>query len=470
MNTVKLEKTIRTLMRKRKTPGMAIAVCKDNETLYAKGFGARNLKQHQAMDADTLIGIGSITKSFTAFAIMKLQEMGRLSIEDSAAQYLNAEPFASRPEICIKHMLAHSTGIPSMDAGMLAFTYQFDDFSRIYPASNRADFLAHMADAEEFIFFKPGERFFYNNDMYTCLGFIVEAVTDISFEQFVQEQILEPLEMTRAVFTQQGLDSDGDNHNHNNNNTMTGYRFDTKDGRVVLKESAVPIDGYLQAPGGIYTSMNEMLNYAQCLLNKGTFKGRRVLSPESVATLFKGQIITPYGEGQNPEYSLGWTVENPTEQVPHVVIQHGGGMETSQSFLALVPDLNLGIAVAENASTAIAPLVTRMVIAEQLGQDHQQAIEDLRIVEALKAIEGTYQSPYEMYSLKVSRKGVVLQADLETDDGSFSFPLIPKDLDKLEFTTYSLRSDNKARVFFYRNSETQQVEFASYDRFMYKRD
>jgi hypothetical protein len=115
MNLQHFDKIIRTQMRKRNTPGMAISIIKDNRTLYSKGFGARNLKQQEPMDADTLLGIGSITKSFTAFAIMQLQDRGQLSIEDSAAKYLTVEPFVSRPEIKIKHMLSHASGVPSMD-------------------------------------------------------------------------------------------------------------------------------------------------------------------------------------------------------------------------------------------------------------------------------------------------------------------------------------------------------------------
>ena len=160
MNLNNLDKTIRQLMRKRNTPGMAMGIIKDGETLYSKSFGCRNLKQQLPMTSDTLIGIGSITKSITAFAIIKLQEMGKLSIDDSVCNYLDFEPFVSRPTIKVRHLLSHSSGIPSLDAGMLAFTYTFDDYSRVYPASSMEDFKAHLADAEDFIRFEPGETFF----------------------------------------------------------------------------------------------------------------------------------------------------------------------------------------------------------------------------------------------------------------------------------------------------------------------
>jgi CubicO group peptidase (beta-lactamase class C family) len=299
--------------------------------------------------------------------------------------------------------------------------------------------------------------------MYTCLGFVVEAVSGLLFESFVQANILDPLEMTRGVLTQDAFDNDPAD------NKMTGYLFQPQGDRVGAKSSDLPIGDYLQAPGGLYISMNEMLNYAQCLLNNGEYKGKQILSAESVATLFSPQINAPYGEGDNPQYALGWSIEAKSDNTPYVVIQHGGGMGTSNSFLLLVPELKLAVVAAENAGTGIAPLASRMAVATVLGQDPEQVIEDFKIAKALEEITGTYKSAYDMYSLTVSRKGGVLQVDMETDDGSFSFPLIPSDLDNLEFALYSLKASSKAKVVFYRNKQTGRVEHAAYDRFLYQR-
>jgi len=463
MNTKIIDSTIRQLMRKSNTPGVAISVIKDENIIYSKGFGCRNLKQQLPMTSDTLIGIGSITKSMTAFAIIKLQEMGKLSIEDSVSDYLEVEPFKSRCDIKLKHLLSHSSGIPSLDAGMLSFNYTFNDLSRIYPASSREDFMAHLAGAEEFIVFKPGEKFFYNNDMYTCLGFIIEGLSCMSFEQFIQQEILDPLRMKRAVLTKYALDQDL------NNNVMTGYLIDAKNGKAAIKEGDIPIGGFLQAAGGLYASMNEMLNYAQCLLNNGQFNGEQLISPASVSQLFSGKISTPYGNSDNPQYALGWSIEEKSEEMPYVAIRHGGGMGTSSSFLIMVPELKLAICAAENSSTGVIQIISRAVIASVLGKEPTHAVEDLRLGKILDDIEGTYKSAYNLYSLTISLKGRLLQADVETDDGSFIFPLIPHDIDKLEFFAYSLKSKNKANVVFYRNKDTNQVEFAAYDRFLYRR-
>lgn len=463
MNVVFVERTIRDLMRSHNTPGVAISVVKNNKMLYSKGFGSRNLKNFQPMDSDTLIGIGSITKSFTAFAIVKLQEQGKLSLEDSVNEYLRVEPFVSHPAIKIKHLLSHSSGIPSLDAGMLGLTYTYDDFSRVYPVCGRDDFFAHLADAEEFIRFEPGEKFFYNNDLYSCLGFIIEEVGGLPFDESIKQTILDPLEMSRTVFTQQELYSDPQR------NIMTGYLLSHNNDRAELKESEVPIGGFLQAPGGLYTSMNELSNYAKCLLNKGEYNGRQILNPESVAALFEGQIITTYGESDFPQYALGWSMDEPSSNLPYKTIHHGGRLGTSQSFLILVPDLNLGIAVAENSSTDTPRLIAYSILSALQNQIPEAVVEDLRIRAVINEIQGLYKSPYNMYELKVELKSGILQAYLQLDDGGLNFPLIIKELDKLVFSTYSLRSSNKDTLEFYRNDVTGNVEFAAYDRFLYRR-
>ena len=463
MNTENLDKTIRQIMRKKKTPGLALAVTHNDEVIYSKGFGSRNLQQRLPMTSDTLIGIGSITKSFTAFAILKLEEAGKLSIEDSVSEHLPFAPFASRTEIKIKHLLAHSSGIPAMDAGENSFSFTFGDFSRVYPANIREEFIAHLGDAEDFIIFKPEEHFFYNNDMYTCLAFIIEQLSGLTFERFIQQEILQPLQMNRAVLTQQALDADPEN------NAMTGYLFEVRNDVVHAKPSDVPIGGTVQAPGGIYTSMNEMINYAKCLLNSGEFNGVRLLSPESVAKLFTPQMSTPYGRGADPQYCLGWSKDDKTEQIPYTVIHHGGGMLTSSSHLMLIPELNLAVTIAENASTGVCGMIADAVVATLLEQDPSAVIEDLKITNTVDEILGTYRSPHDMYQITLSRKNNMLWVDAQIDDGAVSFAMVGKDIDKLEFARYSLRADNKNKITFIRNQLTGKIEFCTYDRYLYRR-
>ncbi len=463
MNFAALEKTIRQIMRKKKTPGLALSIVHNDKMIYAKGFGSRDLKQRLPMTGDTLIGIGSITKSFTAFAILKLEEAGKLSLEDSVAKHLKFEPFASRPAIKIKHLLAHSSGIPTIDAGGNNFAFTFDDFSRIYPVETREEFIAHVGDAADFIVHEPEQHFFYNNDMYTCLGFIIEQLSGLTFEAFIQQEILQPLQMNRAVLTQQALAQDPEN------NVMSGYLFEMRDGAMHAKRSEVPIGGSVQAPGGIYASMKEMANYATCLLNSGEFNGEQLLMPSSVVKLFTPQIATPYGRGANPQYCLGWSKDDKTAQIPHTVIHHGGGMLTSSSHLMLIPDLNLAVSIAENASTGICALIADVVVAMLLKQQPDEVIEDLKLMNAIDEVAGTYKSPHDMYEITLSRKNGMLWADAQIDDGAISFALLVKDIDKFEFARYSLRAENNNKITFLRHEVTGKIEYLAYDRYLYRR-
>ena len=463
MNIALLEKNIRQLMRKRSTPGLALAVVKSGETLYSNGFGLRNLKQQLPMNSDTLIGIGSVTKSFAACLMVKLEETGKLALDDSVSRYLNTEPFSSRPEIKLYHLLSHSSGIPAMDAGENTFSFAFDNFSRIYPAATQEQFLAHLGDGADYIIYPPGERFFYNNDLYTCLAFIIEQVSGMSFEDYMRETLLDPLDMHRAVLTLQALENDPDS------NVMTGYRPQCKDGKTQLAPSDLAIGGTVQASGGLYTSVNEMLNYAQCLLNQGRYKDKQILSRDAFEQLIGRRIQNPYGQDSELHYCLGLLRSGKTQTVPSEKIQHGGGMLTSSSNFVLLPELELGIVVVENSSTGICPLISDMVIAAVLDIAPDTLSEDLRIFRALEEIEGVYTSPHNLYRFKVSRKHNVLHVDAEIDDGPISFVLVVRDIDKLLFSRYTLRANCGSKVEFIRNRESGLVEFVSFDRYLYRK-
>lgn len=114
-----LDKYIRKYMRSGKIPGLAISIINNGQIIYSKGFGARDLEKGLPMTPQTLIGIGSVTKSFTAMAIMKLVESGMLSLDDSVSKYLPYPPFSNHQNVKIRHLLSHSSGIPACDASLL---------------------------------------------------------------------------------------------------------------------------------------------------------------------------------------------------------------------------------------------------------------------------------------------------------------------------------------------------------------
>ncbi len=454
-----LEQIIRNYMRKYKIPGLAISIFQQNKILFSKGFGARDLEQFAPMTPETLIGIGSITKSITAFGIMKLVERGKLSLKDSVSKYLDFAPFTTHPDILIEHILSHSSGVPAADGGLASLFYTFGDYKRVYPATTKEDFIAHLGDPEDFVIFKPGEKFFYNNDMFTCLGFIIQDLSGMSYPEFIKSEILDPLEINRAVFSKEEFDKDNDK--------ISGYLPEMKDNVMVPKKHSVPLYDYLNAPGGLYISMEEMMHYVQCLIQKGRYKETQLLSTESIDELWTPRITSPYGYGKNPKYCLGWVLDDNYFSYP--CIHHGGGLGISCSNLSLIPELKLGVSVGQNTCTGIVSSIARAALSILLDLDPITKVEELKMQEVIGEISGEYKSSLDLYKLKIYLKGTVLFADIEIDDGSMTLPLIPKELDSLTFTICSSLPIPKQFIRFIRDDSTKKVKFVTYDRYVYRK-
>lgn len=456
----KLENIIRKYMRKYNTPGLAISILKDDKVIYAKGFGSRDLKEFKPMDQHTLIGIGSITKSFTAFSILKLHEQGKLHIEDSVSKYLNVKPFSDHPDIKIFHLLSHSSGIPAADAGMTSFFYTWGDYSKVFPATSKEDFLAHVGEPEEYIIFKPGEKFFYNNDMFTCLSFIIEQLSGLSYAEFVQQEIFQPLEMTRAVYTREALLKDA--------NHMIGYQPAKEGDKTVMKIYDVPIGGFVEAAGGIYVSMDEMMHYASCLLHKGSYKGKQVLKQDLIEQMWNPRIKAPYGYGPEAYYCLG-LVKDQGYFENQTLIHHGGGMGTSCAFFGFIPESNIAVSVAQNSCTGPVSIYGRAAMALLLHEVVESKIKFITNSNLVEEVSGTYKSPINLYTFSVSLKGGAIYAEYEIDDGKFNVPIVITNVEELTFETCNGLAEKQQIINFYRNETTKKIEFVNLDRYLYKK-
>ena len=454
-----LEKIIRKYMRKGKIPGLAISIFQEDKIIYSKGFGARDLEKFLPMTPQTLIGIGSITKSFTACAILNLVEKGKISLEDSGSKYLNFAPFSTHPDIKIKHMLSHSTGVPAADTGLFSLFYTFGDYRKIYPTTTREDFEAHLGEPEDFIIYKPGEKFFYNNDIFTCLGFIIEQISGLSYSEYIQKEILNPLEMERAVFSKEKFEKVDDK--------MTGYLPHKEEDVMVPKKNDVPLYKYLEAGGGLYVSMEEMMNYTQFLLHKGNYHGRQLLTPHSIEELWSPMINSPYGYGENPKYCLGWVKDD--NYFPQTFMHHGGGLNTSCAFFGLIPDLKIGVIVGQNSCTGNSSVIVRAALSILLNIEPMIQVKELEMERFIEEISGNYKSSHDLYKLKIYLKETILYADIEMDDGSMTFPLLVKDFDKLEFSVCSTLPEIREGIKFLRNSVSNKIEFVTYDRYLYRK-
>jgi CubicO group peptidase (beta-lactamase class C family) len=454
-----LQKIVVKLMRKFRVPGLAISILHNNKSVFEKGFGFRDLEKSLPMTSNSLIGIGSISKSFTALLIIKLCEKGLLNLDDSVCNFLEIEPFLSHQNITIAHLLAHSSGIPSVDAQWLPIAITYGDYQRIYPIGSLDDYLYHLSETKDEILFNPGEKFFYNNDMFTLLGMVIEKLTGKSFEDVLREEILTPLEMNRATVRREKLEKDP------MKDYITGYIHKSTKEKLQFDKPTLPFSEYLQAPGGLYTSMHEMLNYANCLLNKGVYKDKQIIKSDSLELLWTPRIKSPYGYGKDPKYCLGWVREE--DFLNTTLIHHGGGLGVSTSFFGLIPDLSIAVSVAENDDSGICSVVGLSALALMVGEDPEKINEKLKLLEIYDKIAGNYKSSLGLYKLEVSFKGFSIYIKVETDDGTFDFPLIIEDFDDLTFKLFSTIPSELQKVKFFQDSTTGKVIYATYDRYLY---
>lgn len=171
-------------------PGAAVLVQKDGKTVLRKGYGMANLELGVPMSPENVFEIGSITKQFTAAAILLLQERGRLRVEDPITKYLPDFPAQART-VTIENLLTHTSGIPS-------YTGLPEWYPHIREDLKPADVAALFKDKP--LEFTPGERWAYDNSGFFLLGMIVEKVSGKTYEQLVEEEIFRKLGMTHSRY------------------------------------------------------------------------------------------------------------------------------------------------------------------------------------------------------------------------------------------------------------------------------
>lgn len=266
----------------------AVLIAQGDAVLLGKGYGMADRAQAIPNTLETRFRLGSVTKPFTAIAILMLQEEGRLDVATPVCQYLADCPPAWR-EITVAQLLAHTSGIPDLT--------RFPDFEATKgEPSTPAELLTRLMDKP--LDFPPGTRWQYSNSGYLVLGVVIERVAGQSYGDFVQARIITPL----------GMDASG--YDHNLDILATGY---TPAGTMAdYIDMSIPY-----AAGALYSSVTDLYRWDRALAVDD------LLSPEWRAAMFT--IHAPLEPG-NPDvgYGYGWIVR---ETPGGKVVEHNGVIE-----------------------------------------------------------------------------------------------------------------------------------------------
>lgn len=427
-----MEAFVLNLMRETKTPGMCIGIVKGEKPIYTKAFGVRDLKQILPMTPDTLFGIGSISKSFAALAIMQLVEKGNINLQEPVKNYIDFKLGNDKDPIQIHHLLSHSTGISDLDTGAIV-EYRTDQLAEtVVPIANWDEFLHFINGANKQIAAPPGKLYMYSNDMYSLLGYIVEKISGMKFGEYVKKNIFEPLGMKRSTYEFKTME-----------NIVTGYNMSPD--ALKLLEVPHPYHEMKYGRGGIFSSINDMQKYLIMLLNKGTnpLNNTQILSSSSLEKMWKPHIKIPEETSYGQAYGYGWSVNSGF--LGYNLIAHGGSIGTTGGFIALIPEKQLGIIIGQNGTPQVCGQIARGILGTLLGKNINDAVPMLRIQEKIKKIEGNYVGYKNLTRAEIKLKNGVLMGRLYFvgNPEPMQFFGAPHDIENLRFYIPIVYPNNK---------------------------
>ena len=295
--------------------GVAILVSKDGKVIYKKGFGYGNIEKKELVKPETKFRIGSITKQFTASAILKLQEEGKISVTDKLSKFIPDFPRAD--EVTIHQLLTHISGIHS-------FTSKSDFLSKVIAPVTEDEVLASIkTDPYDF---SPGESYLYNNSAYFILGCIVEKVSGKSYEQYLKETFFVPLGMTNTgVHTSKlKLSNEAKGYTKENGQYKLGTNWDMS---------------WAGGAGALYSTVEDLYKW-----NEALFAGK-VLQEKSMRAAFTPVVLNNGEKPAGANYGYGWAIESYRGQD---IIEHGGGLNGFISMLSRYPEEKVTVAILTN--------------------------------------------------------------------------------------------------------------------------
>src|SRR5215471_16444549 len=349
------EQRMRTLVEQRVSPSLAVVAVRGDETVVARGYGWSDLQQGTNASAETVYLYCSMTKLFTATALMQLRERSLVELGRAVRAYLPDFPLhhPSGREVTVRHLLSHSSGIANpIPVSWVHLAAE--------PAINLDDFTRRLLARYHRLTFEPGSRYAYSNLGYLVLGQVIERLSGQRYTDYIQQHILEVLAMHRTGFSYDHLQEQEVAMGYVRTWSLMGLlgRFlvdrrifgATRNGYTAFQRFR--IDG---APyGGLLGPMAELGNFLKAYLNGGTFQGRRLLEPSSIA-----EMLTPQRNQHGEEFStsghempklvgLGWHLAGDGEMRSCYHIGGGGGY---RSELRIYPHLGYGIGVLGNETS-----------------------------------------------------------------------------------------------------------------------
>jgi CubicO group peptidase (beta-lactamase class C family) len=336
--------------------GVAVAVVHGDRVVFSQGFGVKEYGKPDKVGPDTLFEIGSTTKAFTPATLAILVDAGKLRWDDPVIDYLPGfqlqDPWLTR-HLTVRDTVTHRSGIPDTPYFVLAAMSGEEAVRQLRYIPAEAEFR---------------DSYRYSNLMFGVAGQIVAAVSGMSWQEFVKQRLLQPLQMSRSgASPYEFWDAKYVAPTFQGSAAVSRYSHkDARDGDVAVPHvisdggtpQMIPWQSYDNAAGAgaIVSSANDMAHWIVMNLNEGRFEGRQILSPEVVKELHATQNLRG-GDSRFPfedaweGYAMGW---NSSRYHERRLLTHGGGIIGFPAFVALMPQEKIGVVVLANSDQAAA--------------------------------------------------------------------------------------------------------------------
>jgi CubicO group peptidase (beta-lactamase class C family) len=343
-----LDAFITRALKEYQVPGAALAVVQDGKVALLKGYGVRDVSKPGAVDKNTIFQLASVTKTLTGTAAATVVDEGKLDWDKPIFNYLpefvGYDPYMTR-YLTERDLLAQRTGWPAYTGDQLdSFGYE------------RAETLRRLQ------FFKPRyslrEVAQYSNPGFFVAGGVAARVAKQSWNDLVEKQLFRPLEMSRSGTVIKGLQDSNATAAH----ALIGDKI------VVVEPSKLDTTG---AASSATSTASDMSKLMLMFLNKGTYKDKRILKPETVEEIFKRSMVSkiefsdlpPISETTGFYYGLG---VDSFDYAGHHIIEKGGALAGVRTVITLVPDKNAGIVILANLNLTAFPEAVRAYYVNQL--------------------------------------------------------------------------------------------------------
>ncbi|HET7229744.1 MAG TPA: serine hydrolase domain-containing protein, partial [Longimicrobium sp.] len=346
---------------KPESPGCAVGVSRNGRTVLSRAYGSANLEYGIPNTPATVFEAGSVSKQFTAAAIVRLARQGKLSLDDDVRRHLPEVPDYGTP-ITLRNLLNHTSGL--RDWGTVMQLAGWPRGTRIYTHAHVLDVVSRQRSLN----FTPGSEYSYSNTGYNLLAIVVERVSGMSFAEFTRRELFEPLGMTRTEWR--------DDFTRTVKGRASAYTWENGAWHLQM-----PFEN-VHGNGGLLTTVDDLLKW-NTALDSGTIAGLDTLETRGVLS-----------SGRRIDYALGLTIG---EFRGVREVSHSGATAAYRAYLARYPEAGVSVALLCNAANTTPELALRsaaLFMADRLRTESRPAPAAPVAVEAaeLQRRAGVYRS------------------------------------------------------------------------------